>query len=100
MVTKSVRGEKEAVEGSEGRVGIDMAGAEALQILQPVVARLKSCPDASGLPLAAGSAIQNLRFRFQLTLYGWQSDFARALCHCGAHNPQDFPHNLKTSGHK
>ena len=46
VVTKNVRGQNEALAGSEGREGIDIAGAKALQFLCFHAARLKSCPDA------------------------------------------------------
>jgi hypothetical protein len=49
VVTKNVRGENEALDGAEGREGIDIAGAEALHFLLSLAARLKSCPDASCL---------------------------------------------------
>lgn len=46
-VTKNVRGLYEALDESEGREGIDIAGAKALHILDRMAVRLKSCPDAS-----------------------------------------------------
>jgi hypothetical protein len=53
VVTKNVRGQYEALDGSEGREGIDIAGAKALHFLLGLLAaRLKSCPDASQLTLA------------------------------------------------
>jgi hypothetical protein len=47
VVAKNVREENEALDGSEGREGIDIAGAKALHILGLLAARLKPCPDAS-----------------------------------------------------
>jgi hypothetical protein len=49
VVTKNVRGLYEAQDGSEGLEGIDIAGAKALHLWDLLVARLKSCPDASQL---------------------------------------------------
>jgi hypothetical protein len=50
VVTKNVRGQKDALDGFEGREGIDIAGAKALHFLGLLAARLKSCPDTSSLP--------------------------------------------------
>jgi hypothetical protein len=47
VVTKNVRGQNDALDGSEGREGIDIAGAKALHILGLLTARLKLCLDAS-----------------------------------------------------
>jgi hypothetical protein len=49
VVTKYVRGQNEAIDESEGREGIDIAGAKALHLLELLAARLKSYPDASCL---------------------------------------------------
>jgi len=47
VVTKKVRGEKEAADGSDGRRGLDMQGLKPGTLLPSFAARLKSCPDAS-----------------------------------------------------